>query len=212
MRRRRLPEGGAMRFMQPSSSGIDRRSFLKVGLGSGFALGAYPIGAQTEISDGALKPNQQPSAFVSVDADGTVTVTIGKIDIGQGVHTALPMLVVEEMDADWSTVRCKLAPAGEAYKDPVQQAQVVGGSTTMNYSWTQYREIGARMRAMLVSAAAKRFGLPASQLKTEAGAVIAPDGRRADYAEVAAALQAHRQADRPSRRARQVQRPPEVRH
>jgi isoquinoline 1-oxidoreductase beta subunit len=176
-----------MRFMQQSSSGIDRRSFLKVSAGSGFALGAYPIGAQTEIGDGALKPNQQPSAFVSIDADGTVTVTIGKIDIGQGVHTALPMLVAEEMDADWSTVRCKLAPAGEAYKDPVQQAQVVGGSTTMNYSWKQYREIGARMRAMLVSAAAKRFGLPASQLKTEGGAVLAPDGRRTTYGELAVA-------------------------
>src|SRR6266850_6662341 len=155
-----------MRFMQQSSSGIDRRSFLKVGVGSGFALGAYPIGAQTEIGDGALKPNQQPSAFVSIDADGTVTVTIGKIDIGQGVHTALPMLVAEEMDADWNKVRCELAPAGEAYKDPVQQAQVVGGSTSVKDSWVQYREIGARTRAMLIGAAAKRLGQPASQLKT----------------------------------------------
>src|SRR5882672_4705478 len=138
-----------MRFMQPSFGGIDRRSFLKVGVGSGFALGAYPVGAQTVAAEGALKAHQIPSSFVSVGADGAVTVTIGKIDIGQGVHTALPMLVAEEMDADWSTVRCKLAPAGEAYKDPVQQAQVVGGSTTMHYSWTQYREIGPRMRAML---------------------------------------------------------------
>jgi len=175
-----------MRFMQQSDDGIDRRSFLKAGAGSGFALGAYPIGAQTE-TGGALKPHQQPSAFVSIDADGAVTVTIGKIDIGQGVDTALPMLVAEEMDADWSKVRCKLAPAGQAYIDPIQQAQVVGGSTSMKYSWVQYREIGARMRAMLLGAASKRFGVTAAQLKTEAGFVIAPDGRRATYGELAAA-------------------------
>ena len=179
-----------MRFMQQSLGGIARRSFLKVGAMSGFALGAYPVGAQTVAAEGALKAHQIPSAFVSVGADGAVTVTIGKIDIGQGVHTALPMLVAEEMDADWTKVRCEFAPAGEAYKDPIQQAQVVGGSTTMKNSWVQYREIGARMRAMLVGAASKRFGLPASQLKTDAGAVIAPDGRRASYGELAVAASA----------------------
>jgi isoquinoline 1-oxidoreductase beta subunit len=130
-------------------------------VGSGFALAAFPAGAQTSSAAAGLKPHEQPSAFVTIDADGAVTVTIGKTDIGQGVHTALPMLIAEEMDADWTKVRCELAPAGDAYKDPIQQIQVVGGSTSMKNSWMQYREIGARMRAMLVGAAAKRFGLPA---------------------------------------------------
>jgi isoquinoline 1-oxidoreductase subunit beta len=174
-----------MKYLHRQSGGIDRRTFLKLTVGSGFALVVFPAGAQAPGAAAELKPHQQPSAFVSIAADGTVTVTIGKIDIGQGVHTALPMLVAEEMDADWNKVRCELAPAGEAYKDPVQQAQVVGGSTTMQYSWMQYREIGARMRAMLVGAAAKRFGLPASQLNAEAGAVTAPDGRRVTYGELA---------------------------
>ena len=138
-------------------------------VGSGFALAAFPAAAQIANCRADLKPHQQPSAFVSIAGDGAVTVTIGKTDIGQGVHTALPMLVAEEMDADWSKVRCELAPAGEAYKDPVQQVQVVGGSTSMKNSWMQYREIGARMRAMLVGAAAKRFGLPASQLNDRSG-------------------------------------------
>jgi isoquinoline 1-oxidoreductase beta subunit len=176
-----------MKYMHRQSGGIDRRTFLKMAVGSGFALAAFPTATQTPGTPAELKQHQQPSAFVSIADDGTVTVTIGKIDIGQGVHTALPMLVAEEMDADWNKVRCELAPAGEAYKDPVQQAQVVGGSTSVKNSWMQYREIGARMRAMLVSAAAKRFALPASQLKTEAGAVIAPDGRRATYGELAVA-------------------------
>lgn len=180
-----------MRFMQQHGDGIGRRSFLKVGVGSAaFALGAFPAGAQTAGAAAELKPHQQPSAFVRIDADGTVTVTIGKIDIGQGVQTALPMLVADEMDADWRKVRCELAPAGEAYKDSVFHIQMVGGSTTMKNSWMQYREIGARMRAMLVGAAAKRFGVPAAQLKAEGGVVSAPDGRRAGYGELATAAMA----------------------
>jgi len=171
-----------MKYLHRNPCGIDRRTFLKMAAGSGFALAAFPAGAQTAAG---LKPHEQPSAFVSIADDGTVTVTIGKTEIGQGVNTALAMLVAEEMDADWSKVRCELAPAGEAYKDPFQQAQVVGGSTSVKDSWVQYREIGARMRTMLIGAAAKRFGLPASQLKTEAGAVTALDGRRATYGELA---------------------------
>ncbi|MCY1253691.1 Isoquinoline 1-oxidoreductase subunit beta [compost metagenome] len=175
-----------MRLMQQASGGIDRRTFLKLSVGSGFALCAVPLGAQTEAAAPPKAP-VQPSAFVSIDADGTVMVTIGKLEFGQGVQTALPMLVAEELDADWSKVRCQLAPAGEAYKDPVFHIQMVGGSTSMKNSWTQYREIGARMRAMLLGAAARRFGVPAGQLKAEAGVVTAPDGRRATYGELAAA-------------------------
>jgi len=131
-------------------------------VGSGFALAAFPAGAQAP-GAAALKPHEQPSAFVSVNADGTVTVTIGKTEIGQGVNTALAMLVAEEMDADWSKVRCELAPAGEAYKDLPAGA----GRRRLDLReglMVQYREIGARMRAMLIGAAAKRFGQPASQL------------------------------------------------
>ncbi|WP_340527192.1 molybdopterin cofactor-binding domain-containing protein, partial [Cupriavidus necator] len=162
-----------MRLMQQASGGIDRRTFLKLSVGSGFALCAVPLGAQTEAAAQPRAP-VQPSAFVSIDADGTVMVTIGKLEFGQGVQTALPMLVAEELDADWSKVRCQLAPAGEAYKDPVFHMQMVGGSTSMKNSWTQYREVGARMRAMLLGAAARRFGVPAGQLKAEAGVVTAP--------------------------------------
>ncbi len=176
-----------MRVMQQPGAGIDRRTFLKLSFGTGFALCAYPLGAQTGTGGEPPKPPVPPSAFVGIDADGIVTVTIGKLEFGQGVQTALPMLVAEELDADWSKVRCQLAPAGEAYKDPVYHIQMVGGSTSMKNSWTQYREVGARMRAMLLGAAAKRFGVPAQQLKAEAGVVTSPDGRRATYGDLAAA-------------------------
>ena len=178
----------------PGEGGLGRRVFLKLGLAAGFALYAAPGGAQDASVGGPapgapepLKPFQQPSAFVAIDADGIVTVTIGKIDFGQGVQTALPMLVAEEMDADWSKVRCELAPAGEAYKDPFFHIQMVGGSTSIKASWQQYREIGARMRAMLVAAAAKQLNTPAAQLRTESGSVVTPDGRRLGYGALAQA-------------------------
>ncbi len=178
----------------PGEGGLGRRVFLKLGLAAGFALYAAPGGAQDASVGGSapgapepLKPFQQPSAFVAIDADGIVTVTIGKIDFGQGVQTALPMLVAEEMDADWSKVRCELAPAGEAYKDPFFHIQMVGGSTSIKASWQQYREIGARMRAMLVAAAAKQLNTPAAQLRTESGSVVTPDGRRLGYGALAQA-------------------------
>ena len=178
----------------PGEGGLGRRVFLKLGLAAGFALYAAPGGAQDASVGGSapgapepLKPFQQPSAFVAIDADGIVTVTIGKIDFGQGVQTALPMLVAEEMDADWSKVRCELAPAGEAYKDPFFHIQMVGGSTSIKASWQQYREIGARMRAMLVAAASKQLNTPAAQLRTESGSVVTPDGRRLGYGALAQA-------------------------
>ncbi|MGH8810109.1 MAG: molybdopterin cofactor-binding domain-containing protein, partial [Noviherbaspirillum sp.] len=163
---------------------LDRRSFLKVSIASGFALGVFPAWSQTAPATG-LTPAQQPSAFLSISTDNIVTVTIGKIDIGQGVHTALPMLVAEELDADWDKVRAELAPAGEAYKDPVYGIQMVGGSTTMKHSWQQYREIGARARAMLIAAAARQWNLPAEQLKTGKSMVTGPAGKRASYGELA---------------------------
>jgi isoquinoline 1-oxidoreductase beta subunit len=175
-----------------AAAGLDRRSFLKISLGTGFALGVFPAGAQQAPAAGtaALKPGQQPAAFVGIAPDGTVTVRIGKLDFGQGVLTALPMLVADEMDADWSRVRAELAPAGEAYKDPLFGIQMVGGSTTVKNSWLQYREIGARTRAMLLAAAARQWQLPVAQLQAGRGVVTGPGGRRAGYGELAAAAMA----------------------
>ena len=90
--------------------GLPRRAFLKVGVVSGFALGAFPLTtlAQAGAAPGApvaLKPFEQPSAFVRIATDGTVTVTVNRLEFGQGVLTALPMILAEELDADWSQVR-----------------------------------------------------------------------------------------------------------
>ncbi|HEY0818322.1 MAG TPA: molybdopterin cofactor-binding domain-containing protein, partial [Rhizobacter sp.] len=174
------------------AASVGRRRFLKLGAGAGFALGVYvahdEAAAQASSSASApagLKPTEQPSAFVRIDTDGTVTVQVNRLEFGQGVLTSLPMLVAEEMDADWSKVRAELAPAGDAYKDPGFGIQMTGGSNSVRSSWQQYRELGARARAMLVGAAAQRFGVPPSACRVSKG-VVSGGGKRAGFGELAA--------------------------
>ena len=139
---------------EPSSGGLPRRSFLKLSVASGFALGAFPLAgvAQQEAAAPAgLKPLQQPAAFVRIDRDGTVTVTINRLDFGQGVQTALPMILADELDADWARVKSVHGSNDPAYIDPVFGMHITGGSGSIAHSYTQYRELGARTRAMLVA-------------------------------------------------------------
>jgi isoquinoline 1-oxidoreductase beta subunit len=167
-----------------------RRHFLKLGAGAGFALGLFVAHDKATAQAAAaapagLKPTEQPSAFVRIDTDGTVTVLVNRLEFGQGVITSLPMLVAEEMDADWSKVRGELAPAGDAYKDPGFGIQMTGGSNSVRNSWQQYRQLGARARTMLVGAAAQRFGVAPSACRVSNG-VVTGGGKRASFGELAA--------------------------
>jgi isoquinoline 1-oxidoreductase subunit beta len=167
----------------------DRRQFLKLSVGSGFALGMFPLaaGAQQAAAPAGLKPNQQPTAFVKIDPDNTVHVRINRLEFGQGVHTGLAMLVAEELDADWSRVKGELAWANDPYKDPNFGIQMTGGSSAIAHSWQQYREIGARTKAMLLAAASAQWKVPPAQLKASRGVVSAPGGKRATYGQLAEA-------------------------
>lgn len=172
---------------------LPRRAFLKLGAASGFALGVFPLLSQAQgaaAAPAALKPTQMPGAFVAIAADGTVTVTVNRLEFGQGVQTALPMILAEELDADWSKVRGQLGTNDMAYADPLFGMHITGGSNSIKNSFTQYRELGARARAMLVQAAATRWGVDATGLRTESGVVIGAGGRRATYGELAEAAMA----------------------
>ncbi|HET9645301.1 MAG TPA: xanthine dehydrogenase family protein molybdopterin-binding subunit [Burkholderiaceae bacterium] len=175
----------AAQRLQPVSS-FDRRSFLKLGAASGFALGLFPVhAAQDDAPPGQNgKPMSPPAAFIRVDKDNTVTVQVNRLDFGQGVATTLPMLAAEELDADWSKVRGELAVAGDAYKDREFGIQMTGGSTATPHSWQQYRELGARSRAMFVAAAAQRFGVPPSNIVVANG-VCSAGSKRATLGELA---------------------------
>ncbi|KWR87472.1 xanthine dehydrogenase family protein molybdopterin-binding subunit [Cupriavidus sp. IDO] len=169
---------------------LDRRGFLKLtGLaGGGFALGLVPALASAQ--EAAPKaPASPPQAFLVISPDNTVTIAVNRLEFGQGVHTALPMALADELDADWGNVRGALAPAGDAYKDPAFGLQMTGGSTALNHSFQQYRELGARARAMLVAAAAQQWKVDPSSCKVEQG-VITSGSHRATFGELAQAAMA----------------------
>ena len=172
-----------------ADDGLPRRSFLKMGVASGFALGAYPLlaGAQSPAPAAApagLKPFEQPAAFVRIDKDGAVTVTVNRLEFGQGVLTALPMILAEELDADWAKVRAVHGDADGAYVDAAFGIHLTGGSGSIKRSYTQYRELGARARAMLVAAAATQWGVAASTLRTENGMVMGAGGKSISYGDL----------------------------
>src|SRR5262249_47420306 len=126
-------------------------------------------------------------AFVHIKPDGKIVIQVNRLEFGQGVQTALPMLLADEMDADWSQVVAELAPAADIYRDPVRFFQLVGGSGSIATSFRQYRELGARARAMLVAAAAEKWKVAPNQCRTEASVVHGPGGRSAKYADLAGA-------------------------
>jgi len=167
--------------------GMPRRSFLKLTAVSGFALGAFPLStlAQDAAKPAGLKPFEQPLAFVHIDKDGTTTITINRLDFGQGVQTSLPMILADELDADWSKVKSAHGSSDPAYVDPVFGMHITGGSGSIAHSYTQYRELGARTRAMLVSAAAAQWKVDAGTLRTRNGVVIGPGGKQLSYGELA---------------------------
>ncbi len=170
---------------------MNRRRFIKLTGVSGLALGLLPAGAADAATPkdaaGELKPAQQPGAFVHIDREGVVTIQINRLEFGQGSHTGLARILADELDADWDLVRAELAPAGEAYKDPAFGIQMTGGSNSIQNSFTQYRELGARARSMLVEAAAREWQVEAATVRTDAGRLIAADGRSAGYGEMSEA-------------------------
>lgn len=176
------------------TTALPRRSFLKLSVASGFALGAFPLVGTAQGTAGAaatgLKPHEQPSAFVQIARDGTTTVTINRLDFGQGVQTALPMILAEELDADWSKVKSVHGTANAAYVDPVFGMHLTGGSGSIAHSYTQYRELGARTRAMLLQAAAAQWKVDVGTLSTRDGVVIGPGGKTLAYGELAEAAMA----------------------
>jgi isoquinoline 1-oxidoreductase beta subunit len=128
-----------------------------------------------------------PDAFVHVRPDGKIVIQVNRLEFGQGVQTALPMLLADEMDADWSQVIAELAPAADAYRDPLFGIQMVGGSGSIARSFEQYRQLGARVRAMLIAAAAGQWNVTPAQCRTESSVVYGPKGQSAKYAELAEA-------------------------
>ena len=121
-----------------------------------------------------------PNAFLRIGADNSVTVIAKHVEMGQGAYTGIATVVAEELDADWAKVRVESAPADASrYANTVfGKIQGTGGSSAMANSWTQLREAGGKARAMLLSAAAKNWRVPVSELTVEKGVVLHAGSQR----------------------------------
>lgn len=161
----------------------NRRQFLA---SSGLVLGlALPMGRAAAAGAGEGKPFQ-PNAFVRIAPDNTVTVIIKHIEFGQGPGTGLSTIVADELDADWAQMRMEFSPANDPlYKNLFFGTMGTGGSTAMANSWMQMRNAGAAARAMLVEAAAKRWGVPAAEIKVSKG-VVSQGKNKASFGALAA--------------------------
>jgi isoquinoline 1-oxidoreductase beta subunit len=168
---------------------VSRRGFLKGSavLGGGLVV-AFVIPGANRFALGAENQGNvfAPNAFLRIGNDNSITVLLGHSEMGQGIWTGLTMLIAEELDADWSKIRVEHAPASAAdYGLPAFGGmQITGGSTSTWMEFDRYRQAGAAARLMLIDAAAKRFDVAPSQIRTESGVVIAGD-KRTTYGELA---------------------------
>jgi len=158
-----------------------RRDFLRISAVSGTAL-LLGVG-RAAAEEAEPKVPWKPNAWLRIDPDGAITIVVGKQEMGQGVRTSLPMLVAEELDADWGSIRIEQAQPGPEYR-----RLGTGGSGSIYGAWRGLRPAAATARAMLVTAAAATWSVEAATLRTEKACVIHDaSGRRASYGELAAA-------------------------
>lgn len=172
-----------------SPNPLSRRGFLKGSalLGGGLIV-AFVIPGTHRFAMGAENQGNvfAPNAFLRIGNDNNVTVLLGHSEMGQGIWTGLTMLIAEELDADWSKIRVEHAPASAADYGMAGFGgmQITGGSTSTWMEFDRYRQAGAAARLMLVDAAAKRFNVAPSVIRTESGVVIVGE-HRVTYGELA---------------------------
>ena len=166
-----------------------RREFLKTGaMVTGGLVIAFSVPGVRRFARAERPPADpfMPNAFLRVGTDDTVTVLLPHSEMGQGIWTTLPMLIAEELDADWSRIRVEHAPAAPAYAHTAFGMQMTGGSTSTWSEFDRCRQAGAMARAVLIAAAAQRFSVEPLACRTENGVVIS-GSKRARYGELAEA-------------------------
>ena len=156
-----------MRELINFSQGVSRRRVVKAGLASGLVLALHlPLRAANEPEQTPDNTAGQfaPNAFIRIDHSGKTTLVMPQVEMGQGVYTAVAMILAEELDADFGQVALEHAPPSDKlYANPIFGIQVTGNSNSIRAFWKPLRVAGAAARAMLVQAAAAQWQVdPAS--------------------------------------------------
>jgi isoquinoline 1-oxidoreductase subunit beta len=166
----------------------DRRQFLKTGaLFAGGLLIPFSVSAikNKAIARSVITAAElsMPNSFLHIGTDNSIKVILTHCEMGQGIWTALPMLIAEELDADWNNVRAAHAPAAVEYYHTVYGTQRTGGSSSLMSEFDRYRTVGATARMLLIQAAANKHGVTPNDCRTENGYVIV-NNKRIPYGEL----------------------------
>lgn len=171
------------------ATSINRRTFLSSSAGLTFSLtmsGSAILGTQAYAADASIKPN----AWITIGTDDTITMMVPTAEMGQGTTTALPLILAEELDADWTKVRAEFAPPNpKVYGNPhhlLNGGQATLASVAVAGYFTPLRLLGAQARQVLVDAVANKWNVPAAELTTDKGHVMhAKSNQRISYGEIA---------------------------
>ena len=173
----------------PSANGLSRRRLLQAGVAAGGGL-LLSLNVPYTNSDAAAANGDgfSPNAFIRIERDGQVILTMPYVEMGQGTYTSIPMLIAEELEVDLKQVQLEHAPPNEKLcANPLLGVQATGNSNAIRGAWQPLRQAGAIARTMLVSAAAKRWNVDPASCRAQRGEVLhAPSGRNTKYGELAA--------------------------
>ncbi len=166
---------------------LSRRDFLKTSAlaGGGLVLGFHFPSSNSITSAATPRAPFALNAFIRVGPDGAVAFVINKSEMGQGVYTSLPMLIAEELECDWKSIRVEAAPVDPVYNHTAFGIQVTGGSTSVWSEWERLSKAGATAREMLIAAAAKIWKVNPASCRAENGRVIHESGKKLTYGELA---------------------------
>ena len=169
------------------TTNLTRREFLQTGAAAGGALmiGFVMPGCATTETQPQNVPAAMPNSWVRVGSNNSITILCARSEMGQGVYTAMPTLIAEELDVDITKVKIDMAPAGEPYINVMIGGQLTGGSTSVRDAYERLRVAGAQARYVLVQAAAQKWSVDQSACTTKDAWVLGPAGQKASYGELA---------------------------